>query len=121
MYPGAGETEQRIFLETVAPPPAPKGEGEEGEGEQAEPEEPEKIFEDSQTYIHLRVELSEPINPYLVEPTRKRKKKRRRVAPDAEATEEAKKEDEEEAPGEGAPEGDEAPREGTLSPEEEEK
>ena len=63
--PGCQEIEVRLPIQVVKPPPVkpdpenPEEPPAEGEGEK----EPEQIFDESKTYVLLKLELSEPMMP----------------------------------------------------------
>lgn len=59
--PGATELKQRVYLETCAP--IVKKANEEGVEEEVEESEFDKVFEEARSYIHLRIQLSNPIVP----------------------------------------------------------
>lgn len=63
LQPGARETKQRVYLETCAP--LNKKVHEDGTEEEVEESDYEPIFEDSRTYIHLKLSLSEAITPHI--------------------------------------------------------
>jgi hypothetical protein len=65
LKPGATETKQRVPLQTCAP--MVKKTLEDGTEEEVEETEYEKVFEEADTYIHLRLHLSEAITPKLTE------------------------------------------------------
>ena len=56
--PGGVTVIQRAFLKTL-PPPIPEGDA----GVDSRPESPEHYFEESKSYIHIELTLSNPINP----------------------------------------------------------
>jgi hypothetical protein len=61
MTPGSTKTVQRINLETVAP--AVKETTPEGVEKYVDSAEPTPVFEDSKTYIHCCITLSNPVTP----------------------------------------------------------
>jgi len=62
--PGATETVQRVFIETIAP--AVK-ENQEGQDVFIDQEEFEQVFEPQRTYVYLRVSLTQPVTPTVPE------------------------------------------------------
>jgi hypothetical protein len=62
VIPGGKESEQRVFIQTVHPKKEEKGED---APEEPATEELGDVFEESQTYIHIKISLTSPINPPL--------------------------------------------------------
>ena len=65
LQPGATETTQRVKLTTCAP--ISKKTNEDGTEEEVEEAEFEPVFEDPKTYVHLRLSLSSPVVPKVLE------------------------------------------------------
>lgn len=65
--PGAKATSQRVFLNTIPPAAKETVDGQEVWKDQEELKDEDKLFENAKTYVHFKIELSEPVTPLVPE------------------------------------------------------